>query len=174
MWLACFKSAMYFRGHLNPFNVCKLCIIKLKYKCHRASVQWMGTMPSWQNWGPPLLPTASVNGRIPLTLKLAEPQVNGSHWLWMGRSLNALWVRPFCRLRALWHKVEKVQLFKQRRPTRSSFVNTRKYTVQWNRPLWYNPGKHMDTSKSPHPSTDASSLNKTSGNTHRFASMYCR
>ena len=39
------------------------------------------------------------------------PSVDGSHWLCMGRSRNALWVHPLCRLHGLSQKVEKCSTF---------------------------------------------------------------
>ena len=39
------------------------------------------------------------------------PSVDGSHWLCMGRSRNALWVRPSIWLRGLRQKVEKCSTF---------------------------------------------------------------
>ena len=50
-----------------------------------------------------------VNHHEPVTLGsfTQPPSVDGSHWLCMGRSRNALWVRQSIRLRGLLQKVEK-------------------------------------------------------------------
>ena len=37
--------------------------------------------------------------------------INGSHWLCMGHSQNALWVHPFCQLRGLREKFRNVKTF---------------------------------------------------------------
>ena len=55
--------------------------------------------------------TPPTGGRSPhLTLTL-PPCVDGAHCLCTGRSRNALWVRPFRRLRGLRQKVEKFSTF---------------------------------------------------------------
>ena len=60
-------------------------------------------------------------------------------------------------------KVNKIWQRRIRRPIRLRYANKRKDTVQWNRLCNTIRKKHMDMSKSPHPSTDACSVNKPWG-----------
>ena len=45
-----------------------------------------------------------------------------------------------------------------RQPIRLRYLNIRKYTVPRKSPLYYNPGKHMDASKRPHPLMDGGTM----------------
>jgi hypothetical protein len=70
--------------------------------------------------------------------------IDGSHWLRLGHSRNALWVHPFCRLRGLRQKLRNVPLFGLQTDPSANQIVSCKYTVQWNR---LKSGKDMDASK---------------------------
>ena len=57
--------------------------------------------------------TQRIEGRCNATVTL-RASVDGSRWLCAGRSRNASWVRPFCRLCGLCEKFLNAQLFGQR------------------------------------------------------------
>ena len=64
----------------------------------------------------PWLYTISIRGTYTLSHASCPlyASVNASHWLWMGRSRNALWLRPLSRLRRLRWEVENIFNFSGR------------------------------------------------------------
>ena len=79
----------------------------------------------------------------------------------MGRSRNALWVRPYHRLSFLRPKVEISLNFSGSDGSVSQLawvMQTYASTLSNEIIFVIQPGKHMDTSKSPHLSTDMYSL----------------
>ena len=92
-----------------------------------------------------------------------RPLVDGPHRLCMGSLSNCI-VGPSVLSAPLPVSKSLEMLYFSgsdgfRQPIRPRYANIRKYTVPTKPPLYYNPRKHMDASKRPHPSMDGGTVN---------------